>query len=191
MALPRGYRRCAKSLMGGLAIKNSAFNVTVTLVILLSAGVCTTRYVRASSLSVTVGNAMLKIRPTDAPPTETSAEIHAAQNEFEAFQIFVSGPALGVSVTPPTLTGPSGTIIPASEVRLYREGYQNITTPSNIEGGTGLWPDALIPDVDEVANEKRNAFPFDVPAGENRVVWVEVHVPSGQPIGTYQGSLTV
>jgi hypothetical protein len=159
--------------------------------ILLGASVWATRYVRASSLNVTVGNAMLKIHPTDAPPTATSAEIHAAQNEFEAFQLVISGPAPGVSVTPPTLTGPNGAIIPASEVRLYREGYQNIITPSNIEGGTGLWPDALIPDVDEVANEKRNAFPFDVPAGENRVVWVEVHVPAGQPIGTYQGSLTV
>jgi hypothetical protein len=172
-------------------VKNFTFNLVAILLMLISAGVLTTRRVGASSLTVAVGNAMLKIRPTDTPPTATSAEIHAAQNEFEAFQLVVIGPAAGVTVTPPALDGPNGATIPGSEVRLYREGYQNITTPSNTEGGTGLWPDALIPDVDEVANEKRNAFPFDVPSGENRVVWVEVHVPQGQPFGAYHGSITV
>jgi Glycoside hydrolase 123 N-terminal domain/Glycoside hydrolase 123, catalytic domain len=141
--------------------------------------------------SVAVANAMAKIHPTDTVIAATSAEIHAAQNEFEAFQLVVVGPVTGVSVTAPSLSGPNGATIPASEVRLYREGYQNITTASNTEGGTGMWPDALIPDVDETANEKRNAFPFDVPSGENRVVWVEVHVPQGQTPGTYQGSVTV
>ena len=97
----------------------------------------------------------------------------------------------GVYVTPPVLSGPNGATIPGGDGRLYREGYQNITTPSNTEGGTGLWPDPLIPDVDETMNEKRNAFPFDVPSGENRVVWVDVHVPQSQQIGWYQGTVTV
>src|SRR6266850_3870458 len=131
----------------------------------------------ALAQGVTVANAMLKIHPTDGPASSTTAEIHAARNEFEAFQLVVRGPATGVSVSAPVLVGPGGAAIPGTGVRLYREAYQNITTPSNTEGATGLWPDALIPDVDETANEKRNAFPFDVPAGENRVVWVEVHVP--------------
>lgn len=141
--------------------------------------------------SVTVTNSMVKVHPGDGPGPSTSAEIHAAQNEFEAFQVIVSGPATGVSATAPTLTGPGGATIPASEVRLYREAYLNITTASNTEGSTGMWPDALVPDVDETNNEKRNAFPFDVPAGENRVIWVEVHVPKGQTGGTYTGNMTV
>ena len=141
--------------------------------------------------SVSVTNAMVKVHPSDGPTASTTAEIHAAQNEFEAFQVIVTGPVTGVSATAPTLVGPGGATIPASEVRLYREAYLNITTPSNTEGGTGMWPDALVPDVDEVVNEKRNAFPFDVPAGENRVIWVEVHVPQGQTPGTYTGSLAV
>ena len=49
----------------------------------------------------------------------------------------------------------------------------------------------MIPHIDEIANEQRNAFPFNVPANENRIVWVEVHVPKGQAPGTYQGSLSV
>lgn len=141
--------------------------------------------------SVTVSNASVKILPGDGPGPDTGAEIHAARNEFEAFQLIVTGPAHAVTVAAAALVGPGGAVIPTGEVRLYREAYLNITTPSNTEGGTGLWPDALVPDVDEVANEKRNAFPFDVPAGENRVVWVEVHVPENQAPGTYQGSLTV
>jgi hypothetical protein len=54
-----------------------------------------------------------------------------------------------------------------------------------------MWPDALIPDTDEVAGEKRNAFPFNVPANENRVIWVEVLVPQNATAGTYTGSVTV
>src|SRR5215831_6445779 len=161
--------------------RKTSFVIAVLTLTLL--GISTKLKVRADSPAVTVGNAMVKIHPTDVPPSATSAEIHAAQNEFEAFQVVVTGPVTGVYVTPPVLVGPNGATIPGSEVRLYREAYQNITTPSNTEGGTGLWPDALVPDVDEVANEKRNAFPFDVPSGQNRVVWVEVHVPQGQPFG--------
>src|SRR2546425_982777 len=71
----------------------------------------------------------------------------------------------------------------------HRKDHSN--APSNSEGGAGMWPDALAPDIDDVNNEKRNAFPFDVPAGENRVIWVEVHVPQNQTPGTYTGSVSV
>jgi len=145
----------------------------------------------AFAQSVTVADAMSKIHPSDGATTTTTAEIHAAQNEFESFKLIVNGPATGVSATMGTLTGPGGATIPSGEIRLFREAYLNITTASNTEGGTGMWPDALVPDVDDVFNEKRNAFPFDVPSGENRVIWVEVHVPQGQTPGTYTGSISV
>ena len=61
--------------------------------------------------------------------------------------------------------------------RLYRVGYLEVKTPSSVEGHAGPWPDPLIPDVDAYAGEKRNAFPFDVPAGESRAIWVELFVP--------------
>lgn len=164
---------------------------SVTRVSLLLSALLIASTPAALAQSVRVATSMVKIRPTDSPGTATSAEIHAAQNEFEAFQVIVTGPATSVSATPPTLVGPGGAAIPAGEVRLYREAYLNISTPSNIEGATGRWPDALVPDVDEVANEKRNAFPFDVPSGENRVIWVDVHVPVTQTPGTYTGTLAV
>jgi hypothetical protein len=114
----------------------------------------------AFAQSVTVADAMSKIHPSDGATTTTAAEIHAAQNEFESFQLIVRGPATGVSATMGTLTGPGGATIPSGEIRLFREAYLNITTASNTEGGTGMWPDALVPDVDDVFNEKRNAFPL-------------------------------
>ncbi len=129
-----------------------------------------------------------KIRPSAGARSSPSAHIRAARNEFEAFQIAVTGAATGVSATATDLGGPGGTI-PAP--RLYREGLIQLAWPSALDGGTGAWPDALVPNVDEVAGERRNAFPFDVQAGETRVLWAEVLVPRGAAPGEYTGSVHV
>jgi PKD repeat protein len=146
---------------------------------------------RAVNPTVTIAHASVKVRPGDSPTSNSTAHVYAAQNEFEAFQIVIHGPATNVSVTLPTLVGPNQVRIPAEHVRVYRVGYLDVVTPSNIEGSTGRWPDALIPDIDETANEKRNAFPLSVPAQENRVAWVEIFVPPGQTPGTYEGEVLV
>ena len=83
-------------------LRNRSTYLLAALLSVFLAGICA-HQVGAASQSVTVANAMVKIHPTDAPPTAISAEIHAAQNEFEAFQLVISGPASGVSVTAPTL----------------------------------------------------------------------------------------
>jgi hypothetical protein len=143
--------------------------------------------------AVTVVDAAQKIRPAESITGSSTAVLRAARNEFAPFQIVVEGGGSGrnsVTATASALVGPSGTI-PATEVRLYRLGYLNLTTPSNDEGGTGLWPDPLIPDVDEVAGEKRNAFPFDVRAWENRIIFVDLHVPRSALPGVYTGTVTV
>lgn len=158
----------------------------VTLTLLLSFGASA-----ASAGTVGVTHAMTKVRPSSAVPTTTSVSLDAAQNEFEPFQIVVGGSATKVSATATALTGPSGAVIPASEVVLYRQGLYQIGVASNSEGATGPWPDPLIPDVDAYAGEKRNAFPFDVPSGEVRAIWVEVFVPRGTPAGTYHGQVNV
>ncbi|MCB9788618.1 MAG: DUF4091 domain-containing protein [Deltaproteobacteria bacterium] len=145
----------------------------------------------ASAGSVGVTHAMTKVRPSTAVPAAKSASLDAAQNEFEPFQIVIGGQATKVSASVSDLVGPGGATIPASEILLYRQGLYQITVPSNSEGATGPWPDPLIPDVDGYAGEKRNAFPFDVPSGESRAIWVEVFVPRGTPAGAYQGAVTV
>jgi hypothetical protein len=129
-----------------------------------------------------------KVRPTDPPATAASIAIAAAKNEFEAFQVVVHGGTTGARNVRMIGSLPA---LPAANLRLYREALLNLGMPSNPAGAAGPWPDPLIPDVDEIYGETRNAFPFDVPAGQNRAVWVEVLVPPGQRAGDYSGSVRV
>ena len=128
-----------------------------------------------------------KIRPETPARGDQSVLLAAAKNEFEAFQVVVTGPASGVSASASELSGP-GTI-PAP--KLFREALITLQNPSAVDGATGRFPDALVPDVDDVVGQKRNAFPFDVPAGESRAVWVDYRVPADAPAGTYRGTVTV
>jgi uncharacterized protein (TIGR03382 family) len=141
----------------------------------------------AQATTVHVASSSEKLRPTDAPRSLAAATLSAARNEFEAFQIVVEGAADQVSATAEPFTGPA--TLPAP--RLFREALIDLASPSSLDGATGRFPDALVPDVDEVVGEKRNAFPFSVPPGENRVLWVELHVPPDAPAGVYQGGVTV
>ncbi|HVI74218.1 MAG TPA: glycoside hydrolase domain-containing protein [Anaeromyxobacteraceae bacterium] len=141
----------------------------------------------ASAATVWTASANEKIRPQEAARSDRSASLSAAKNEFEAFQVVVTGPATGVSVSASALTGPGTVAAP----KLFREAIIDLQHPSSADGATGAFPDALVPDVDDVVGEKRNAFPFDVPAGESRAVWVELHVPQDAQAGDYTGSVTV
>lgn len=125
----------------------------------------------------------MTVRPFDLPAGTPGASITAARNEFESFQVVVSAPSAdltgtSVSVQDP-IAGPGGTI-PSTNVTVYREAYYEVVHLSDLEGAPGLWPDALIPTVDPFYGESRNAFPVTVPAGENRVAWVDVLVPQDQ-----------
>jgi hypothetical protein len=103
----------------------------------------------------------------------------------------VTGAASGVSMSLSALSDGPGHSISGRDVVLYREALINIANQSGGDGATGWWPDALVPDVDPIMGEKRNAFPFEVPNAENRVVYVDVHVPEDAPAGTYTGTVSV
>ena len=77
------------------------------------------------------------------------------------------------------------------DVKLYRVDLIDCRRRPRSTARTGRWPDALVPDVDDVVGEKRNAFPFDVAAGESRAIWVEVRVPPDAKPGAYFGNVTV
>jgi hypothetical protein len=141
----------------------------------------------AAAADVWVAGATEKIRPDAQPRQTTEARIAAARNEFEAFQVVVTGPARGVSARATSLEG-AGVV---DDVKLYRVDAIDVQTASALDGATGRWPDALVPDVDDVVGEKRNAFPFDVPAGESRAIWVEVRVPPDAKPGTHFGEVTI
>ncbi len=124
-----------------------------------------------------------------------SAEISAAGNEFESFQLAIqagSTPLSAVRVDPgQTLTGPGGATIPASNLTIYREVDYRVTQRSDAEGATGNWPDALIPERDPIYNEDRNAFPIDLAANGRLTAWIDVLVPNDAPAGDYRGSVLV
>jgi len=141
----------------------------------------------ARAAQVWVAGATEKILPDASPRGDVEARLGAARNEFEAFQVVVTGAAGHVSAKASPLTGP-GTL---DDVKLFREDLIQLQHPSSSDGGTGAWPDALVPDVDDVVGEQRNAFPFDVRDGQSRAIWVEVRVPPDARPGTYHGSVSV
>jgi len=146
--------------------------------------------VQAGEISARVVGPMVQVFPASVPPGEPEAKLEAARGEWEPFQIVVhaSGGALkGVRAEASLLKGAGELAAP----RLSRVEYLDVKTPSSIEGHAGPWPDALVPDVDAFAGEKRRAFPFDVPAGEARAIWVELFVPATATPGLYRGAVRV
>jgi hypothetical protein len=148
----------------------------------------------AASPSVGVVGPVRKVRPTETGFALRSARLVAARNEVASFQIVVGagGTRLrgaDVTLAEPLHTG-STTIAPAN-VTIYREAYYRVRTPSDVEGATGRWPDPLIPKVDRLFGQRRNAFPVDIPARENRVAWIDLQVPDSAPVGRYSGAFLV
>jgi hypothetical protein len=149
----------------------------------------------AVSLAFTVIGPTQKVLPNGPVPSgdTTGARLFGARNEFVSFQVVIGGRAannvrLAVGTA---LTGEGGTI-PAANVTIYREEYYTTTTPSTAMRSTGRWPDALIPSVDPLYGEQRPGFAIEkLPAGENRVFWVDVLVPMTQQQGSYAGDLVL
>lgn len=118
----------------------------------------------AGNLSAWVTHGTQKVRPTD-PPGNTQIAIAAARNEYEPFQIIVrtTGRDLhNVDVALSDLTDGLGHSISARTATIYKEDYINIFHRSSIYGGTGEWPDRLIPKIDPFYQETRNTFPMTV-----------------------------
>lgn len=158
------------------------------------------------TVSVYDGSAVT-IRPDQPLPAgaQSAATVAAAGNEFADFQIAIQADANGISsltVKPSasgvlTREGGQETIPIAgsgSDATIYREATYDVRAnpgPSDAEGGVGQWPDALIPSVDYLYGETRNAFPYQVAPNGEVTAWVDLFVPSGQTPGTYTGSLDV
>jgi hypothetical protein len=148
----------------------------------------------AARRSVTTVDSLVTVKPHGSPHGSPRAHISAARNEFESFQIVVFAgrhalKRVKVSLASPP-SGPAGRIA-ARHVTIYRERYLDIRRRSDLEGGRGRWPDALVPEIDPFYREHRTAFPVNVPPGENRVAWVDVRIPRGQAAGEYSGRLRV
>lgn len=159
----------------------------------LGAGVASST--NSESMQVWVETAMVKVRPTDRPTPASAADLRAARNEYESFQIVVraiDGTLSGIRVRVEDFVGPDGARLAADQVvTLYREVFMDVRHPSGPEGASGRWPDALIPDVDRYAGERRNAFPFELAPRTAGAVWVELRVPREARAGLYTARAVV
>jgi Domain of unknown function (DUF4091) len=170
--------------------------------------------------TVNVFDSLAQLLPSKSAKGAEKATVCQAGNAYESVQLEISNPKTGfvvknlkvnsVKATNLALTG-GGAEIPSTDVQLYREEYVTLETMTDGEllkqvprdEKTGhcppaskpktdcRFPDALIPAVDPLFGEVRNAFPIEVPAGEDRAVWVDIFVPKGQAPGLYTGKLTL
>jgi glycosyl hydrolase family 123 len=146
-----------------------------------------------------------RVGMSEAAGNSTEVNLAAARGEYESFQIIANGAAKGlgnVNVTISDLQGPGGQVIPHNSFTLYREKYMHVTAPSpNWKGsnqpmGAGWYPDALIPFTDPdtgkpLSGASITAVPFDVKAGNNQPVWVDLLVPRSAQPGKYSGTYTL
>ena len=137
-----------------------------------------------------------KIHPFNSRPQNAAQEvkIQAARNEFEPFQLVLRAEGQnidGVDISVTDLHSNRGVISSDKYISIYMERYLNLTVPSSLTGGTGEWPDPLVPRVDRYTRQRRNAFPFSLISGRSQPVWIEVFVPPSTPPGLYRGEISV
>jgi hypothetical protein len=148
---------------------------------------------------------MHRVGMSEAAGSGAEVSLIAARGEYESFQIIANGATKGlgnVNVTVSDLQGPAGQTIPKTNFTLYREKYMHVTGSSpNWKGsnqplGPGWYPDALIPFNDPetgkpITGARLEAVPFDVKAGNNQPIWVDLLVPRSAEPGKYSGNYTV
>lgn len=190
--------------------------VSVVFAILAFAAVSTLFAAEAPVVRLTVLNGMERIGQDQEPYGQAEANIAAARNEWESFQVVVgtSGEnilVIGAEIS--DLTGPDGAKIPKEQVTLYREEYVRVrkSTP-RAELPPGLYADPLVPFVNPITGEliepRRRVqerwggpskmlgedmvgIPFEVFRGQNQPIWVDLHVPKDAPAGDYRGTFRV
>ncbi len=146
-----------------------------------------------------------RVGMNDAAGSGTEINLSAARNEDQSFQIVTNGASNGLSnvnVKISDLEGQGGGVIPQTSFTLYREKYVNVSSSSpnwggaNKPKGAGWYPDALIPFTDPetgkpLSGATLTAVPFNVKAGNNQPIWVDLLVPQDAKPGQYAGAYTV
>ena len=173
--------------------------------VLVSSAAFSTMAMAEGSPVVWVAPSLHRVGMSDAAGSGTQANLSAARGEYESFQIVTNGASnglRGVNVTVSDLKGPDGQVIPHTSFTLYREKYVHVTSSSPNWKGTnqpmapGWYPDALIPFTDPdtgkpLSGASLTAVPFDLKAGTNQPIWVDLLVPRTAAAGKYTGSYTV
>jgi hypothetical protein len=123
--------------------------------------------------------------------------LFAARGEYEPFQVVVRAAAASlhnVTFRIGDLKGRQGHLISRANLAVYREHYVQVKygspVPKNIRRpplGPGWYADALLPEMPRAESAPLRAFPFDLEAGKNQPIWVDIFVPREATPGTYTG----
>ena len=157
--------------------------------------------------NIWITDTMQKVRQdSGSPGAQHWGTFYGTQNEFVDFQVHYHDTGSGtqnlrVTVSNFVQTAPSSFTISSAptplppKVIVYREAYMDVTIPTSNStlyyGTTGNFPDALIPTIDPYWGQTTNAWPFNVPPGDNQSAWIDVLIPQNAPAGYYQGTVTV
>jgi hypothetical protein len=170
----------------------------------------------APPLRLTVLNSMERIFQHEQPFGKPAAELEAARNEVESFQVVVAALKGSIDVRQvevSDLAGPDNARIAKENIKVYREEYVRVRmSTARAELPPGLYPDALVPLIDPITGKPIEPFsrlrerwgepvvsrghdmygvPFSVFEGQNQPLWVDVHVPKDAPAGVYRGTFRV
>ena len=138
-----------------------------------------------------------KVRPFDLPvAVGAPAHVMGGRGEGAATQIVLTNttaaPLADLSPELGPLVGTSSSLQTEGAVQLYRVGYVDVQVPSDPAGATGEWPDALYPiGPDRYFHEVRNGAPFELGAGRNQSVWIEIRIPPDAAPGIYTAGFRV
>lgn len=161
----------------------------------------------SANFPVWVAPSLDRIAQNQNAGLESKIELLAARGEYESFQIGIKAPEAGLSnvnFSVSDLSGPNNSVIPKTNITLYRQHYVPVNNSSTREEGGGsnqplgtqLYADALIPFVDpetnaQLAGNELDAVPFKLDAGKNQPIWVDVFVPRNAQPGQYTGTYNV
>ena len=171
------------------------------LMVLLPA--CLSGRLREPKFTVWATGDSLKVAPHDPYQEQnhhwdgatSTISIKGAANEWVALQLIIRADraAEGVGVEFSDLK--SGTdLISRNAIRLYRERYVRVTTPTDRNGSTGKgsYPDPLIPFYNPYPDKARElALPLSLAPDENCPVWVDIFIPPGASAGLYTGTIRI
>lgn len=152
-------------------------------------------------------NGHVRVGQEDIPGSNTSIHLFAAKGEYEPFQVIIhanEGELTNVNFSVSDLTDADGNIIEKSNLTLYREHYVHLSKKSNDQLGANrplpgtVFPDALIPFIDPATGlppaepgATIKAVPFDLSAGKNQPIWIDIYVPRDANAGDYAGTYTI
>lgn len=142
----------------------------------------------STSVQLWTVDSMSRIAPQEPSRITSSIRIEAAKNEWEPFQVIVTGPNAQIFGGSPSLSPlRNGTDLLDLKVEVYLQHFVEITESSEKAPlPLGLYPDALIP-VSSVPYFEEASTDSTL---NHRAFWIDLHIPAEAKAGTYTGQLS-